>query len=1087
SDESPPLNFAALAAFIDEEKEDIDIPEMHYWYEKLAEYEPEPGLSENNLLTIFTAMQMLANFSFTAEEALREEIKREAETTADRENSLHEQLAAAKEELDDLRERMATGADVGSRSGGESLDAIRAQVTALKEENYQLQQINRERDRELADQRDRFESILARAEALHRERDNLLYNRSQMEETVSDLKRKLMSKAEGGDHEWETKKLRQRNDQALQLTHQLNAVMAQNDTLRDEVTRVSGALEEATALIETTTQRYDDLSSRLLAASSRIDELEEDKMALEKELAEMRAAEEARLAADGERQLIELYERNQEELKFTIAAREKEVEELRGSLANLQSRLEWAEARAEVGTEKEDHLEKLRVQLQRATKEAKSLLGYTPSEGGEGRKGGMEDGEGGGGDRREEMRLKRSLMDSDYALALVHSQLDECKKELETLERQTEEKERRVVEALREAKAMRELKLGDAASTLAEMQQQLRFRDDQLARLTQQCSLLHVELGRYAQMEEEGRLLRPQQEHPEEIEDPAPSRAKPAPKEPRPAQRPRRRGEEIKDQQGAEEVEVVRESNKAVKKGPIRIPGSYEEQALLISNLYYDSIALIDELETSRRRLQEADRVIDEGTKRLEECRAQLRMAYSHIAAKEGEWMGGEEGDEKQEEMERIKIENEQMRIFTDSIRQSGTELERRAEEINRKLIGENLTRLRLSRRLTRVEKKLELEETTNRGLRQKTIDMKSERAMESALLQRQLDDSWSEEARLQEMILQCVPRETFNTLHSKYLRMLTTTSGLSTDTDPFSSENIVPDILPRRSSETASKEMAEGLQRQLDHMKRLLSIVEDQSAFYQGEAESLRVENREMRRLLEQCENDGDAQAILVSMQTHLLRVLRDEANAAREGARAKEQLRQLRLQQRKSGGEKANERRHLIAVARLLHTTLGRSQTEILHGISVSQVEQFRDKIGELIEKEKKIGSELEKAESTRREMEEMQRKIVAMRETLDLMRDNDGDRVALERTIHTLISREREMREKMSGAENEIHDLRSEVKRLRHSENSFEEERRIVLEQIGAFLSIREASEETREVIEERRKEETEKREQRREERR
>lgn len=76
------------------------------------------------------------------------------------------------------------------------------------------------------------------------------------------------------------------------------------------------------------------------------------------------------------------------------------------------------------------------------------------------------------------------------------------------------------------------------------------------------------------------------------------------------------------------------------------------------------------------------------------------------------------------------------------------------------------------------------------------------------------------------------------------------------------------------------------------------------------------------------------------VSTNTHLLRVLKDEANAAREGstssfvsllvsnhlsgARAKEQLRQLKDSTRKGRGERARERRHFIAVARLLHTTL-------------------------------------------------------------------------------------------------------------------------------------------------------------------
>ncbi|GMR53265.1 hypothetical protein PMAYCL1PPCAC_23460, partial [Pristionchus mayeri] len=444
----------------------------------------------------------------------------------------------------------------------------------------------------------------------------------------------------------------------------------------------------------------------------------------------------------------------------------------------------------------------------------------------------------------------------------------------------------------------------------------------------------------------------------------------------------------------------------------------------------------------------------------------------------------GEE-EEREEEIQLMRMENEQMKIFASSIRESGNELERRAEEMNRKLIGENLTRIRLSRRLIRVEKRLEQEENVNRSLREKTLEMKSERAMELALLQRQLDESWSEEARLQEMILQCVSRESYNQLHSKYMRLLTTTSGLSTESiENHSIDLILPDLIPRLSNGNA--EIIEGLQRQLEHTKRLLTIVEDQSAYYSGEAESLRMENREMRRLLEQCEMDGEPQALMVSMQTHLLRVLREEANAAREGVRAKEQLRQWKEATRKGKGDKARERRHLIAVARLLHTTLQRSQTEVLHGISVSQVEQFRDKIGELMEKEKRIGRELEKAETSRQEMEGMQKKVIAMRETLDLMREEDGDRVALERTIHSLITREKEIKEKLNGAEIEVRELRTQVRHLRRTENTFEDEKKLVLEQIDVFLSIREAREESREEDDEKRRNEGIRRDQRREER-
>lgn len=144
-------------------------------------------------------------------------------------------------------------------------------------------------------------------------------------------------------------------------------------------------------------------------------------------------------------------------------------------------------------------------------------------------------------------------------------------------------------------------------------------------------------------------------------------------------------------------------------------------------------------------------------------------------------------------------------------------------------------------------------------------------------------------------MILQCVPREEYNQLRSKYNRVLTTTSGLENGVRADdkgdlrmthtlfqianeSIPDIVPDILPRSSIENSSSERADGLQIQLDHTKvsreisikeliviqRLFAIIEDQSAYYKGENESLRVEIREMKRLLEQCEMDSEPHALL-------------------------------------------------------------------------------------------------------------------------------------------------------------------------------------------------------------------------------
>lgn len=52
-----------------------------------------------------------------------------------------------------LRERITVSADAGDSS-----EAFRAQIDSLREENRELEKTNRDRDREMADLRDRLDS-----------------------------------------------------------------------------------------------------------------------------------------------------------------------------------------------------------------------------------------------------------------------------------------------------------------------------------------------------------------------------------------------------------------------------------------------------------------------------------------------------------------------------------------------------------------------------------------------------------------------------------------------------------------------------------------------------------------------------------------------------------------------------------------------------------------------------------------------------------------------------------------------------------------------------------------------------------------
>lgn len=70
-----------------------------------------------------------------------------------------------------LREKITGQAGVT-----ETYEAFRGEIDALKSENAQLRQLNRERDRELADQRDKYEQMGSRVDSLEKERTMLINN-----------------------------------------------------------------------------------------------------------------------------------------------------------------------------------------------------------------------------------------------------------------------------------------------------------------------------------------------------------------------------------------------------------------------------------------------------------------------------------------------------------------------------------------------------------------------------------------------------------------------------------------------------------------------------------------------------------------------------------------------------------------------------------------------------------------------------------------------------------------------------------------------------------------------------------------------
>jgi methyl-accepting chemotaxis protein len=109
-----------------------------------------------------------------------------------------------------------------------------------------------------------------------------------LEDTIRELNRRLSTRSEASQRgqEWESRKLRQRNEQALVLSDQVRQLAAQNDEFRAEVERLTKALEEATELIRENGRRFVEFDEQFGEAEKQIERLVGDNRELHEMLAE---------------------------------------------------------------------------------------------------------------------------------------------------------------------------------------------------------------------------------------------------------------------------------------------------------------------------------------------------------------------------------------------------------------------------------------------------------------------------------------------------------------------------------------------------------------------------------------------------------------------------------------------------------------------------------------------------------------------------------------------------------------------------------------------------------------------------------
>uniref|UniRef100_A0A7I4XX52 Nucleoprotein TPR n=1 Tax=Haemonchus contortus TaxID=6289 RepID=A0A7I4XX52_HAECO len=952
------INYQALNDFLDNQTDDSS--SVHLWYERLSEYDLDGTESPQEMETLFQAMKFLMSFSFTSAEELREVAEREAAQMAEKEEAWEEQKMALKEELDTLRERITVSADAGDSS-----EAFRAQIDSLREENRELEKANRDRDREMADLRDRFESLVSKSDVLTRERDALEQHRNQMEDTIRELQRRISAKSEETTNEWESRKLRQRNEQAVTLTRQMQAIVLQNDELREEVTRVGDALEEATRVINESASRYAELTALHEATQRDLRNVTEENEIMRQKLevsssmlmaVETEAMDTEQTTAAKMRELME----DNRELRDELYATRRELEKLREIAESINY------------DEKEAELEKLRTELIEATKTARSLYGEMTSKTAS-------------ADPTVSFQLR--IMQLETHLEQANEKVASQKKAIEELEETLVSKDEVNSQLSAELERIMQMKFGDAREEVKRLMTQISFRDTQISQLTNLCTMLQIELANYEEQPPKplGQTAEPRKE--QEIQTVNGSQPDVVPQ-----QRESQKKKPRKTSKSRPKTGVATEAEGTSVRRRVLSEDVWEQQAMLIASLYSELMFILEEQEVKQKQMSEMETVLANGRRAMDDAKSQLKAAYEEIYRLKKVNDSTHEPDKDEETPELLELGR-----FASTIRSGGSDLERRVEEMTRKLINEQIERIRLSRSNTALRRRSARAEQLMRRARDRMVVVETQAGKRCAQLQYQLDTALIDLAECQGQLVRSVPIEKYEKLALRYKKECVA-EVLGSELDEVWKENVVTIAAP-----TDAK--MDELEAKNSYLKKIVEVLSEQNDFWSKETEILQNENEELKRFVEDMENESDLKNILASIEQRLLETIREQQEGRRDHEREFRKAREAEESLAKGRREWTAERTRLVYAIKTLQTALSTAQMNSLNALSLPQIEKLKAKIREVRENELEVDETKSKVESIQNELEQQLIVQKSIRKAREGIAEDSGDVAKLERRLQAV----------------------------------------------------------------------------------
>ncbi|EPB66108.1 hypothetical protein ANCCEY_14802 [Ancylostoma ceylanicum] len=397
------------------------------------------------------------------------------------------------------------------------------------------------------------------------------------------------------------------------------------------------------------------------------------------------------------------------------------------------------------------------------------------------------------------MQLESHLEQSNEKIAAQ-------KKALQELEETLVNKDKLHGEIAAELERLRELKFGDAREELKRLTTQLTIRDEQIARLTNHCTLLQVELGTYAERSTKSQTRdasvtsKVQETQTNGVRPDVVPQSEDRPR-PQQVERKPRRSSKHRD---ATETNVVREAQEDQSEVRVRRvfdQDIWEQQAMLMVSLYSELMQIMEEQEVKQKQMAEMEEMLFKGRRAMDDAKSQLHR-------------------------------------FASTIKAGGSEVERRAEEITRKLITEQIERVR----------------SASQYFPQKYLY--SLISKEIHLFAVYPDTALIDLANCQNQLVRSVSIETYEKLAMRFKKECVS-DVLGSEIDEVARENTIS-IAPPTDVKTQE------LEAKNTYLKKIVDVISEQNDFWSKETEILQNENEELKRFVEDMENESDLKNIL-------------------------------------------------------------------------------------------------------------------------------------------------------------------------------------------------------------------------------